>query len=118
MHAATDQKPEVGKPGNKVICTHAMTLHCLFCHVLVCANDVGLHFLVPPLAQCCFFGASCFSFVSSQATLRFYLTAVKKLHSCEIKSFETVNQPLQGFFFQIWEVGFRGGHIFGDYSNI
>ena len=34
-------------------------LQCLFCHELAYANDVWLHLLVPPLAQCCYFGASC-----------------------------------------------------------
>ena len=39
-----------------------MILQCLFSHVLaytITANGVCLHLLVPPLAQCCFFGASC-----------------------------------------------------------
>ena len=42
--------------------THAVTLQYFFCHVLAyvtTANGVCLHLLVPPLAKCCFFGASC-----------------------------------------------------------
>ena len=35
-----------------------MILQCLSCHAIT-ANGVWLHLLVPPLAQCCFFRASC-----------------------------------------------------------
>ena len=47
------------------LCAHAVILQCLlffFCRGLayaITANGVCLHLLVPPLAQYCFFGASC-----------------------------------------------------------
>ena len=41
------------------VCMHAAILQCLFCHTIAYAitvDGVCLHLLVPPLAQCCFFG--------------------------------------------------------------
>ena len=41
------------------LCMHAVILQCFFVMCLLTANGFCLHLLVPPLVQCCFFGASC-----------------------------------------------------------
>ena len=54
---------QIHQPHTQFTCSSICLRFCnAFCHALayaITANGVCLHFLVPPLAQCCFFRASC-----------------------------------------------------------
>ena len=53
---------KIRPPYMQLVMYVCVIFQCLFCHALayaITANDICLHLLVPPLAQYCYFGASC-----------------------------------------------------------